>query len=134
MKRSMLFLIATLALRAPVAAGQVKTGVQTWGFVNGRYDTRSAASIYTGYGWRGVFAMGGMVQNPRTGTTEMLGGLGGSFRTGRYAEHWLAVASARAGKASVAQVYWLPTMRAGVVTTRAQVKWTIPYKGRAVQK
>jgi len=132
--RTLYLIAAILVLRTPMAGGQGKTGVQTWGFVNARIDTRSSASIYTGYGWRGMFAMGGMVQNPRAGTTEVLGGIGAAFRIGARTEHWLAVASARTGGISSAQVFWLPTLRAGGVTTRAQVKWTAPYEGRAPQK
>ena len=58
-----LFLVgAIVTLHAPAARGQGAAGGAegdgTWGFVNARYDTRSSASIYTGYGWRGVFRHG----------------------------------------------------------------------------
>jgi len=121
-----------LILLAPDARGQ--GGADAWGFVNARYDTRSSASIYTGYGWRGAFAMGGVLRNPRSGYAEMLGGVGAVLRTGANAEHWLAVASARTGAASSAQIFWLPTVRIGAVTTRATVKWSVPLKGNAAQK
>jgi hypothetical protein len=102
--------------------------------VNSRYDTRSSASIYTGYGWRHVFAMGAVLNNPRSGYAELLGGVGAVFRTGADAEHWLALATLRSGAASFAQLYWLPTVRMGAVTTSAQVKWSVPDKGGAPQK
>lgn len=41
---------AILNLGANAASGQGSAGMGTWGFVNVRYDTRSPASIYTGYG------------------------------------------------------------------------------------
>src|SRR6185295_20173134 len=101
MKRSTNFLIAIatiLTLHTPASIrAQGKTGSGTWGFVNARYDTRSSASIYTGYGWRSAFAMGGVLNNPRSGNAEMLGGVGAVLRTGAHAHHWLAVASASTG-------------------------------------
>jgi len=137
MKRSMYILmslaaILTLDARASVGA-QGKTGSGTWGFVNARYDTRSSASIYTGYGWRGAFAMGGVL-NTRSGQAEVLGGVGVVVRTGPNANHWLAIAKGQTGPVSTAQVYWLPTLRTGALTTRATVKWSVPYKGSTVRK
>jgi hypothetical protein len=123
---------AILSLLAPAAGAQSRTG--TWGFVNARYDMRASASIYTGYGWRGAFAMGGVVHNARSGYAEVLGGVGAVFRTGASAEHWLAVASARARDVSFAQVYWLPAVRTGVVTTRATVVWQIPTRDNTTQE
>ena len=131
------FLIGAIpTLLAPVARGQgsARSAGDTWGFVNARYDTRSSASIYTGYGWRRVFAMGAMLNNPRSGNAELLGGVGAVIRTGANAEHWLALARLRSGAVSSAQLYWLPTVRLGAVTTRAQVKWSIPERGGAPQK
>jgi hypothetical protein len=123
---------AMLTLHAPAARGQGATG--TWGFVNARYDTRSSAYIYTGYGWRRVFAMAGVVNNPRTGYAELAGGAGVVFRTGADAEHWLAFTTAGAGSRSFAQIYWLPKVRTGAVTSRATVKWRISYGGIEPQK
>ena len=123
---------AMLTLHAPAASGQRSAG--TWGFVNARYDTRSSAYIYTGYGWRRVFAMAGVVNNPRTGYAELVGGAGAVFKTGADAEHWLAFATAGAGSNSFAQIYWLPKVRTGAVTSRATVKWRIPYRGTEAQK
>jgi hypothetical protein len=127
---------AIVTLHAPAASGQGSAGgaEETWGFVSARYDTRSSASIYTGYGWRHVFAMGAVLNNPRSGDAELLGGVGAVFRTGADAEHWLALATLRSGTVSLAQLYWLPTVRMGAVTTRAQVKWSVPEKGSAPQK
>ena len=137
MKRStylLAFFGAFTMLCASVVRGQSRTGVNTWGFVTARYDTRSPASIYTGYGWHGAFAMAGVLHNTRSGYSELLGGVGASFRAGAAGNHWLAVATAQSGRFSCAQIYWLPTVRTGFVTTRAQVKWTVAYKGSAPQK
>ena len=130
---TLLLLLLAVAI-APPAGGQANTPSGAWGFVNTRYDTRSSVSIYTGYGWHNVFAMGGMVHNPRTGNAELLGGVGVVVRTWPRADHWLAFATARVGNDSYAQVYWLPTVRRGAVTVRANAKWTIPYEGSAPSK
>jgi hypothetical protein len=123
---------ALLTLHASTALGQGNAGA--WGFVNAQYNTRSSAYIYTGYGWRGAFAMAGVVNNPRSGYAELLGGVGGVVKTGAEAEHWLAFATARTGAVSFAQIYWLPKVHIGAVTSRATVKWKVPYKGSEPQK
>lgn len=112
---------AILALSASGANGQRSAGMGTWGFVNARYDTRSSTSIYTGYGWHAVFAMGGVVHNPRTGYAELVGGVGGAFRTGA-AEHWVVFAAAQTRAGSLAEVFWLPKLRTGSLTSSATVK------------
>ena len=127
MKRLMRVLFhmsAILTLRAQTASGQERAGEGTWGFVSVRYDTGSPASIYTGYGWHAAFAMGGVAHNPRSGYSELVGGVGAVVRT-RTSEHWIAVATAGTGAGSFRQVYWLPTVRMRGLTTRAQVKWTM---------
>jgi hypothetical protein len=115
-----------------VAGAQTSAG--TWGFVNAQYNTRSSSYIYTGYGWHGAFAMAGVVNNPRSGYAELLGGVGGVFKTGADAEHWLAFATTRTGAVSFAQIYWLPKVRIGAVTSRATVKWRVPYAAGQPQK
>ena len=124
---------AILNLGARAASGQGSAGVGTWGFVNARYDTRSPASIYTGYGWHSVFAMGGVLHNPRTGYAELVAGVGAVFRTGA-AEHWLAFATSETGARAFAQAYWLPTVRSGAITSRANVKLTVPLQGMGARK
>lgn len=124
---------AILILGASAASGQGGARLGTWGFVNARYDTRSPASMYTGYGWRSVFAMAGVLHNPRTGYAELIGGVGGVVRTGA-AEHWLVFATAGTRNGSFAQLFWLPTVRTASITTRANVKVTLPYGGRAARK
>ena len=124
---------AILTLGPRSAPAQGRAGVGTWGFVNARYDRRSPASIYTGYGWHAVFAMGGVLHNPRTGYAELVAGVGVVFRTGA-AEQWLAFATSETGAGSFAQTYWLPTVRTGSITSRANVKLTVALHGRAVRK
>lgn len=131
------FLVAAImTMQAPLANGQGSAGGagDAWGFVSARYDTRSSASIYTGYGWRRVFAMGAVLKNAGSGDADLLGGVGAVFRTGADAEHWLALATLRSGTVSFAQLYWLPTVRMGAVMTRAQMAWSIPYKGSGSQE
>lgn len=131
--RILLYVVAIMTLRAPAARGQDRAADGTWGFVSVRYDTRSPASIYAGYGWHAAFAMGGMTHNPRTGHDELIGGVGAVFRT-RTSEHWIAVATAGGDAASFPQVYWLPTVRMRALTARAQVKWSVTSGTRTAQK
>ena len=131
--RMLLYPTTLLTLGASAASGQGHAAAGTWGFVNARYDTRSPASVYTGYGWHAAFAMGGVLHNPRTGYAELVGGVGAVVRTGA-AEHWLMVATAETRAVSSAQIYWLPTVRTGAVTSRANVKLTVPYAGKTARK
>ena len=133
-RRTYRWLAATtmLTLYTPAASGQSRVG--PWGFVNAQYSTRSSAYLYTGYGWRALFAMAGAVHNPRTGYSEFVGGAGVVFKTGANAEHWVAFATAGSGSRSFGQVYWLPKVSTGAVTSRATVKWKIPYDGSDPQK
>lgn len=122
--RLLFFVSAILALCAPVARGQERAADGTWGFVSVRYDTRSPASIYSGYGWHAAFLMAGVAHNPRNSYAELVGGVGAVIRTGT-SEHWIALTSAATAAGSFPQVYWLPTVRMRGLTTRAQVKWTV---------
>lgn len=136
MKRVMRILFhmsAILTLLPQTARGQERAGEGTWGFVSVRYDTGSPASIYTGYGWHAAFAMGGVAHNPRSGYSELVGGVGAIVRT-RTSEHWIAVATAGTGAGAFGQVYWLPTVRMRGLTTRAQVKWTMALHRGEAQK
>src|SRR5688572_28742656 len=119
---------------ATAAHGQGRKREGAWGFVNARYDSRASGSVYTGYGWRHGFAMGGLLHNARSGDVEMLGGVGAAFKTSAGSHHSLAIATAQSSTIASAQVFWLSTVRTGVVTTRAQVNGTDPYKGSAAQK
>lgn len=121
-----------LSLLATAARGQAST--EAWGFVSARYDGRSSASISSGYGWRRLFVWGGLVRDAGSGDAELLGGFGAVFETGASAEHWVAFAATRSNDVPLAQLYWLPTVRTGAVTTRAQVNWSVAYGGRAPQK
>lgn len=131
--RILLYSTTLLTLGAGAVSGQGHAATGTWGFVNVRYDTRSPASIYTGYGWHAAFAMGGVLHNPRTGYAELVGGVGVVIRAGA-SEHWLMFATAETRTVSLAQMYWLPTVRTGSVTSRANVKVTVPYAGRTARK
>lgn len=131
--RMLLYSATLLTLGASAMSGQGHAAARTWGFVTVRYDTRSPASVYTGYGWHAAFAMGGVLHNPRTGYAELVGGVGVVVRTGA-AEHWLMFATAETRTVSFAQIYWLPTVRTGSATSRATVKLTVPFAGRAARK
>ncbi len=106
----------------------------TWGFVSARYDTRSSDYIYSGYGWRRGFGLAGVLHNPRTGDAEIVAGLGATFMPWKGSEHWLAFAVAHASEGRIAKVYWLPTIRTGVVTSRATVTWATPLNDNGVSR
>jgi hypothetical protein len=113
------------------ATAQAKAA-EPWSLVNVRYDTRSSDFVYAVYGYQNVFAMVGLLENPRSAYTELLGGLGTRFATSSTTSHYVALTAAKASDAWYAQVYWLPSARVGVVTTRATVEWYAPLESPGV--
>ena len=62
-----------LAAVATAAHGQGKAGAGAWRFVNARYDTRSPASLYAGYGRGPAIAMGAVELAAAKGARTSIG-------------------------------------------------------------
>jgi len=75
-----------------------------------------------------VFALAGMVQNPRTGYREAI--IGGGWQADPQGALTLAAANTSGGW--FAQVYALPSVRVGSVTLDATVEGYLPLGGRGV--
>jgi hypothetical protein len=120
-------LVLVDAAAAPGAHAQAEpAGPPVWGFVSARYSTGTAGFLFGGYGYGPAFAMVGMVNNPRSGYTEFLGGAGGRFVTGPRVSHAVAFAASHATEAWYAQIYWLPTLAFGSMTVEATVQASAP--------
>ena len=68
----MAFVPLLLLVAAPPAVAQDAS--VPWGFFNTRHGTRTSNFIYAGYGYGALFAFGGVLANPPSGDTEVLGG------------------------------------------------------------
>ena len=119
-------LALALLLAAPSSASSQEAGPAPWGLFNVRYDTRTSDFIYAAYGYGRNFALVGVLDNPRSGYTELLGGVGRTFSAGDRYSHVMAIAAARASDAWYAQLYYLPTVHAGRLWVRATNEWYIP--------
>jgi hypothetical protein len=119
-----------LALLVLSTAARAQSGGSApWSILSIRYDTRTSDFIYAVYGYGRVFAMAAVLDNPRSGYTEVLGGLGTRFSVGGGPTQFTAGAVARVGDAWYAQLYYLPTLHTGPVTTRATAEAYIPISG-----
>jgi hypothetical protein len=116
-----LLLAAGTAVRAQTAPERAP-----WGLFSARYDTYTSDFIYAIYGYGQSFGMVGTLQNPRSGWTELVGAVGRNFALLGGPTHSIATGIARAGKEWYAQLYYVPTVRAGPVWLRATVEWDVP--------
>ena len=105
----------------------------TWGFFNARYDTETSSFIYAGYGYGRLFGFWGVLANPRSGYTEVVGGTGATFGGGRFSS-LVGVAGAKASEAWYAQLYYLPTVKVGRTTTRATLEWYFPLEDTGLRQ
>lgn len=116
-----------LICAAPIRGrAQAAAAPAPWGLFNVRYDTRTSDFIYAAYGYGKTFAMVGALENPRSGYTELLGGVGRMYAAGEGYSHAVAAAVARASDAWYAQLYYLPSIHAGPAHVRATSEWYIP--------
>jgi hypothetical protein len=106
-----LVVVLTFTFVARVGA---QDSVRTWGFTSARVDSYTAAFVYAGYGYRGVFGVGGVMYNQRSKYSELVGGVGLRRRVGgaRYGgTHFLVATVAKASDSRYAQLYYLPSAR-----------------------
>src|SRR3954468_21573345 len=110
----------------PITACCQSTPAAPWGFFSLRYDTRTSDFIYAGYGYGNTFAMVGLLDNPRSGYTELLGGLGRRFSIANGPTQFAAIAAARATEGWYAQLYVLPTVHLSRAWIRATSEAYVP--------
>ena len=107
------------------ARSQAPEASTAWSFMSVRFSTGTSSFIFAGYGHRDVFGMVGLVDNPRSGYTELIGGVGARFALGR-TSHAAALAYSRATESRYAQLYWIPSVTIARVTAEATVQLYVP--------
>lgn len=124
------------AATVPLARAKAQSNAvapSPWSVYSVRFDTRTSNFIYAVYGYGSTFAMVGALDNPRSGYTELLAAAGRTFSLGPKPSQFVAAGIARA-ETWYAQVYFLPTVRAGAVWLRATSEWDVPVaSGGALQ-
>lgn len=122
--------VLTVVLAAS-AEGQAAAPV--WGFFNARWDSQTSSFIYAGYGYGRLFGFGGVLANPRSGYTEVVGGAGATFGGGKFSS-LVGLAGAKATEAWYAQLYYLPTVMIGPATLRATLEWYFPLEDAGIRQ
>ena len=106
----------------------------TWGFAAARIDSRFSHSIYTGYGYRALFLIGGLVTNPRTGYTEQVLGTGARLRSKRSLGQLAALTFCNASDSRYAQLYYFPTLTLRRVSISAPFEAYLPLDSAGVRQ
>lgn len=122
--------VVLAALGAPGVARSQAVAPQPWSLFSVRYDTRASDFIYAAYGYGRTFGMVGVLHNPRSGYSELLGAVGRTFRIGGGPAQSAALGVARASEGWYAQVYFLPAAHRGPSWVRATSELYVPL-GRA---
>lgn len=120
------FLVLALGAACPRPSGAQAVAAPSWGFVAVRYSSALSDYIYAGYGWHAPFVMVGMLQNPRSGYTELLGGIGVRFPLGRRSTNLVAVAASKATDSWYIQLYYLPEVSLGGTTLTGTFQLSVP--------
>jgi hypothetical protein len=119
-------LLLSLSFTTEARAQEEAPAPTSWGFVSARYSSGTAGFIFGGYGVGPMFAMVGMVNNPRSGYDEVLAGLGARFDLGRWTSHAVALAASRATESWYGQLYYLPSVTIGRTTAEATFQYYLP--------
>jgi hypothetical protein len=117
----------------PPETNDSKLRFDTRSFVYARLSTAHSSALYAGYsfGTAGVFF--GVVQNPRSGYREWIGGVVARLSAGQQAVS-LAVAYADASGEKYVQVYAVPNLRAGPWSLSGTVELYEPWHGAGTRQ
>jgi hypothetical protein len=118
----------TLVL-ATAASAQATDGagirVGTSSFMFARYATVSSSSLYAAYSLGAVAVVFGMVNNPRSGYHELIGGLVTRISSGKQGIN-VAVAAADASDGRYLQTYLVPSLTLARLSLSSTIEWYEP--------
>ncbi len=115
-------------------AQAASTPTHTWGFVTAKVDSRFSYYVYTGYGYDAVFVVGALVENPRSGYSEQIVGLGARLPVFQDVSQSVAVTFCNASDSRYVQVYYLPSRRFGRVSASAGFETYLPLEPGGVRQ
>lgn len=124
LRRALLPTLVCALLCAPGSGARAQAA--PWSLFSVPYDTRTSDFIYALYGYGSTFAMVGALHNPRTDWSELVGAIGRTYATADGDSHAIAAGFAQTAKLWYGQVYYAPSVRAGLVNVRATAEWDIP--------
>lgn len=112
-------------------ATSLRFGVSS--FVVARYASSSASSLYAGYSLGPIGILVAAVHNPRSGYSEILGGLVTRLAAGNNATH-VALAVAEASDGKYLQTYLVPSLEMAGLKLSATIEWYEPLESSAVRQ
>jgi len=118
--------VFALTLASAVPAHAQARQAAPWNVFSVRYDTRTSDFIYAAYGYGNLFAMAGVLHNPRSNYSEVLGALGGKFTVRDGPTQMAAIGLARASDSWYVQAYFLPALHRGRLWFRATSEVYVP--------
>ena len=125
------FAVATPSPAQGAGAAGLRLHVSS--FVVARYATASAASLYAGYSVGPVGFLVATVHNPRSGYSEIIGGLVTRLAAGKQGMHVaLAVADASDGK--YLQTYFVPSLALFGLSASSTIEWYEPLESSGVRQ
>jgi hypothetical protein len=124
-RRTLCTVLLCLAGASRLTHGQ-RPSPAAWNLFSARYDTRTSDFIYAAYGYGDMFAMAGVLHNPRSDYSEVLLAAGRRFTVAGGPTQFAAAGMARAGDAWYAQLYFLPTLHRGAWWLRATSEFYLP--------
>lgn len=130
-------LIAASPAHAQEATREPSLEIEAQSFVYARYATRSASSLFAAYGLGAAGAFFGMVENPRSGYHELIGGLFSrlaSRQADLRLELNLGLAFADTSDAMYVQTYLTPSISLGRFSVGAALEWYEPLESAGVRQ
>jgi hypothetical protein len=97
-----------------------------WGFVSTRLDSRSSNVVYTGYGYGPAFVLAALLDNPHSGYSEQIIGIGARRALGSAGSQFVVAAVAKAPESRYLQFYYLPTVAYGRVIIGTTIETYVP--------
>jgi len=99
---------------------------QAWGLFSARFDTRTSDFIYAAYGYGDTFGMMGVLHNPRSDYSEVLGGVGRNLHFGDWPTQTIALSLSHATESWYTQLYVLPAINRGPLWVRTTSELYMP--------
>jgi hypothetical protein len=107
-------------------AGAQAAESNAWGFVSTRLDSRSSNVVYTGYGYGHAFVVAALLDNPRSGYSEQIIGIGARRALGGAGSQFVVAAVAKAPESRYLQFYYLPTVAHGDFVIGSTIETYVP--------
>ena len=128
-------LLALSLLAASVARAEDATALRldTKSFLFARWASRNASALYAGYGWGSAGVFFAMVENPRTGYREVIGGAMSRLARGGQSLT-VGLAAADASDSDYLQLYLVPSLSHGAWSLEGTLETYEPLQSAGIRQ